>query len=52
MALGSAISAEAIAAAGLRRLATEIQGPRPAGTRNDTTRRERADARTARATKP
>lgn len=52
MALGSAISAEPVAASGLRRLASELPGPRPAGTRTETTRRERAEARTARATKP
>lgn len=52
MALGSAIAAEPIGAAGLRRLATEQSGPRPAGTRADETRRERGELRTVRATKP
>jgi hypothetical protein len=52
MALGSAIAAEPIGAAGLRGLATEQVGPRPAGTRADSTRRERAEVRTLRATKP
>ena len=52
MALGETIAAHAIADAGLRRLATEIGGPRPAGTRSGETKRESAEARTARASKP
>lgn len=52
MALGGTVAGQAIADAGLRRLATEIGGPRPGGTRSGETRREGAEGRTARAAKP
>ena len=49
---GQAIAAQAIADSRLRDLATEQTGPRPGGTRADTTAREPGERRSARATRP
>lgn len=49
---GSAIGAQAIGDAGLRQLATEHGGPRPAGVRPDERAVAVAEMRTTRATKP
>ncbi|HEX8528189.1 hypothetical protein [Allosphingosinicella sp.] len=50
--LGQSIASRALADAGLRRLATEQFGPRPAGTRTDRTSGETIEARTIRPTRP
>jgi hypothetical protein len=52
MALGEPISAQPIAEAGLRRLASELVGPRPAAIAAGKTRVEPAERRTALATRP
>lgn len=50
--LGEAISAQAPGHAGLRALASEHGGPRPAGVRPEETQAPCGESRTARATRP